>query len=67
MKKVLEAFGIDYHVNPYLNNQAGNVLNKGKKKPVADRVIKAMDDFFMPYNRRLAKLLHDDKFLYLRS
>ena len=67
MSKVMEAFGIEYHPDKYLKAQAENILNKGKKNPVANDVMKALDDFFMPYNRRLAKLLNDDKFLYLRS
>ena len=54
-KKVMDAFGIDYKPDPYLNKQADNVLNKGKKNPAAADVVKALDDFFMPYNRRLAQ------------
>ena len=62
----MDAFGINYKPDQYLNKQADNVLNKGKKNPVAADVVKALDDFFMPYNRRLANLLNDDTFLYLR-
>lgn len=66
MMRVMRHFGIEYHHSAFLDEQADKVENKGKKNPISSRVLKALDDFYMPYNKRLAKLLNDDKFLYLR-
>lgn len=42
------------------------VLNKGLKNTVSDSVIRALDDFYSPYNQRLANLLSDNKYLFVR-
>lgn len=67
MKKVMGFFGIKYVSNVYNKAQAASISNKGKKNPVADHVKKALDEFYEPYTRRLAKLLKDDKFLFNMS
>ena len=67
MKKVMSAFGINFDSSYNQQKQANNILNKGKKNPVSERVIRALDDFYMPYNRRLALLMNDDTFLYQRT
>ena len=67
MKKVMSAFGINFDSSYNQQKQANNILNKGKKNPVSERVIRALDDFYMPYNKRLALLMNDDTFLYQRT
>lgn len=67
IKKVMDVFGVEYQDSKYFNGQSKKVSNKGNKNPVSEDVIQALDDFFMPYNQRLAKLLNDDKFLYTRK
>ena len=63
----MDHFGLPFKRTAGLAKEADNVLNRGNKNPVSDKVIQALDDFFMPYNKRLAKLLNDDKFLYKRG
>ena len=63
----MDHFGLPFKRTSGLAKEADNVLNRGNKNPVSDKVIQALDDFFMPYNKRLAKLLNDDKFLYKRG
>lgn len=67
MKKVMSAFGINFDSSYNQQKQANNILNKGKKNPVSERVIRALDNFYMPYNKRLALLMNDDTFLYQRT
>lgn len=67
IKKVMDVFGVEYQDSKYFNGQSKKISNKGNKNPVSEDVIQALDDFFMPYNQRLAKLLNDDKFLYTRK
>ena len=45
---------------------AGRVVNKGIKNPVNNETINILDEFFSPYNKRLAALLGDDKWLFNR-
>ena len=63
----MDKFGIDFKDSDYLRYQAREVLNKGKKNPVSNLVVQALDDFYTPFNQRLAKLLNDKRFLYERS
>ena len=63
----MDKFGIDFKDSDYLRYQAREVLNKGKKNPVSNAVVQALDDFYTPYNQRLAKLLNDKRFSYERS
>ena len=50
--------------NTRIEDQA--VLNKGKKSAVSEFVIRELDDFFDPFNKRLARLLGDEKFIFTR-
>ena len=50
--------------NTQIDGQA--VLNKGKKNAVSEFVIRELDDFFDPFNKRLARLLGDEKFIFTR-
>ena len=43
------------------------VTNKGKKNDVWPQTVKLLDDFFQPYNERLASLLGDKKWLFERD
>lgn len=63
----MSAFGINFDSSYNQQKQANNILNKGKKNPVSERVIRALDNFYMPYNKRLALLMNDDTFLYQRT
>ncbi|XP_067930546.1 carbohydrate sulfotransferase 15-like [Watersipora subatra] len=40
------------------------IVHHGKKNPVWISTLKLLDDFFMPYNQRLATLLGNDKWLF---
>ena len=64
MKEVMRVFGIAYPQDRSKDALAKSVRNKGKKNPVSQKVHKALDNFFEPYNRRLADLLNDDKWLW---
>ena len=68
MKGVMDVFGIEFEKDDKISDvNKANVVNKGKKNPVSEKVIKALDNFYAPYNQRLAKLLNDDKFLWVRT
>ena len=65
MREVMGVFGIEYpKEGKNKDMMARNVINRGKKNPVSARVHKALDSFFEPYNKRLAKLLNNDKWLW---
>jgi len=42
-------------------------VNVGNKNPVFDSTLELLDDFFKPYNERLAALLGDEKWLFKKS
>ena len=64
----MDVFGIEFEKDDKISDvNKANVVNKGKKNPVSSKVIKALDNFYAPYNQRLAKLLNDDKFLWVRT
>ena len=47
---------------------ANQVKNVGVKvKPVHQKTIDLLDDFFQPFNNELAEMLGDDKWRYLRD
>ena len=39
--------------------------NAGKKQDVSPETLKLLDEFYKPYNERLAALLGDNKWLYI--
>ena len=46
---------------------ANHVQNTGKKNKVLPETIKMLDQFFQPYNERLASLFGDKKWLFIRE
>lgn len=57
----------DVKFNESTAKLAQKVRNKGKKNEVSPKTLKMLDDFFQPYNQRLASLLGDDKWLFVTN
>ena len=52
--------------NPARSKLEYSVKNKGySEKPVLDKTVKLLDAFYKPFNEELAKILGDDKWLWL--
>ena len=62
MRKVMNFFGLKFQSPP--EDVEAELKNVGKKNEVWPKTLKLLDDFFDPYNRRLASLLNDDKWLF---
>ncbi|XP_067931515.1 uncharacterized protein [Watersipora subatra] len=56
-------FGVKFQDRMKVRDKNG-IVHHGKKNPVWISTLKLLDDFFMPYNRRLATLLGNDKWLF---
>lgn len=63
---MMRFFGVDFETSTSTEKMSKEVMNKGKKNPLSDKTIRALDDFYRPYNKRLAELLNDKRYLYLR-
>lgn len=65
INQVMNYFGLQFQKSSkYL---AQEVRNTGIKNEVWPKTLKLLDDFFKPYNIRLASLLKDDKWLFIRD
>ncbi|XP_067930642.1 uncharacterized protein [Watersipora subatra] len=64
---VKDFFGVDVPDGQYERKNHQQVLNRGRKKAVWKSTLEMLDNFFAPYNRRLAELLRDEKWLFNKT
>ena len=62
IKSVMRFFDVKFNESTAV--LAKRVKNKGKKNEVSAKTLKMLNDFFHPYNQRLASLLGDKKWLF---
>ena len=68
IRKIYEFVGVSStgRKNPARSKLEYSVKNKGySEKPVLDKTVKLLDAFYKPFNEELAKILGDDKWLWL--
>ena len=65
MKRVMEFFELPFH--KISRDLMKKIKNKGRKNEVWPKTIQMLDKFFLPYNKRLASLLGDEKWLFIRE
>ena len=68
IRKIYEFVGVSAggRNDPAKSKLANSIRNKGySTKPVWDKTRELLNDFYRPFNRELAKLLGDDKWLWL--
>lgn len=60
-------FGQQLVVSDEIVDSAKKQRNTGNKSEVLPDTVKLLDDFYRPYNRKMARLMKDDKWLYERT
>ena len=65
--KVMKHFILPFQMTHNIRLEGEAVLNKGIKNTVSDFVIRELDDFFDPLNKRLARFLGDERFTFTRG
>ncbi|XP_067949068.1 carbohydrate sulfotransferase 15-like [Watersipora subatra] len=65
VKSLMSFFGLTFQKSK--SDLQEHVRNIGSKRPVWNKTIDMLDNFFKPYNERLAKLLNNDKWLFKRK
>lgn len=66
MNEVSQFFNLSIG-NKMIEEKSKKNVNVGNKNPVFDSTLELLDDFFKPYNERLAVLLGDEKWLFKKS
>jgi len=66
VKMMTKKFNITYQEEMFeVTNKS--IENVGTKNPIWRSTLEMLDEFFLPYNQRLAQLLGDDKWLFQKS
>lgn len=65
LNTIMDFFGLELPAE-VLEVDTKNITNKGSKNDVWPETVAMLDEFYEPYNKRLANLLHDGKWLYKR-